>query len=195
VTGLATRSHQDRVQWLSLYAGARGVVNRWTVFFVVCSATAIVVSAGCTSHPRAVKPPKYDAKDFADALLERCDANGDGSLSKQEAEQAPGLLSGWPKYDSDGDGAISRDELQRRVDQWAERGDGLIPITCDVRLGGRRIGNVQVKLAPDEALEGVIQPAMTVSDARQATFLVVPPELKLEEHRKLTGMQYGLYFV
>jgi hypothetical protein len=195
VTGSLSKPHLNSVQWLGNCAGARDVLKGQLMLILVCGAIGILASLGCTTHPRAVKPPKYDAQAFASALLQRCDADGDDSLNKQEAEGAPGILSGWSKYDTNGNGAVSRDELQARVEHWSSLGDGLIPITCDLRLRGRRIGNVQVKLVPDEAFDGVVQPAMTISDPNRATFLSIPPDLKLPEHSKLTGMQYGLFRV
>ncbi len=78
---------------------------------------------------------------------------------------------------------------------WADRGDGLVSIRCVVKQGERQLGNVTVKLIPDESLDGVIHPAEAVSHASRACSLSIPPELKSEAHQKFAGMQYGLYRV
>jgi hypothetical protein len=156
---------------------------------------AIVASAGCSSRPTPVTVPAYDPQAFANALLARCDTDGGGSLSKQEAASAPGLVKRWSRYDANQDGVVSRDELTSHVDHWVKRGDGLSAITCVVRLKNRQIGDVTVRLVPDESLGGAVHAAETVSHSKFASFLSIPAEFKHEDHAKLAGMQYGLYRV
>src|SRR5690606_22929541 len=132
---------------------------------------------------------------FAKSLMERCDADTNGAISKQEATKAPGLVADFKRYDTDGDSSLSQAELAARAQLWADRGDGLVSIRCVVKQEGRQLGNVTVKLIPDESLEGVIQPAETVSHESRASSLSIPPELKSEAHKKIAGMQYGLYRV
>lgn len=164
---------------------------------LVTSGAGVILLAclGCSSRPAAVQPPSYDPVAFADSLLERCDADGSGALSKQEAQQVPGLIARWSRYDSDKDGSVTREELESHVQEWVDRGDGLASVNCIVLLGNRQIGEVSVKLIPDESLQGTVHPAETVSDAKYLSFFVIPPELKEEAHRKIPGMQYGLYNV
>jgi hypothetical protein len=156
---------------------------------------ALVASVGCTSHPKAVEAPAYDPQEFASFLLARCDADGNDSLIKSEAELAPGLLSRWSRYDADRDGMISRAELESHVQEWVDRGDGMASITCVVRLKNRQIGDVSVRLIPDEAFSGKIHSAETVSHPKFPSFLSIPAEYKHPAHAKLAGMQYGLYRV
>jgi hypothetical protein len=150
---------------------------------------------GCSSRPAAVKPPSYDPQAFADSLLARCDSDNSGSLTKEEAERAPGLVSRWSRYDTDKDGTITRAELESHVEAWVERGDGLASINCVVLMGKRQIGDVTVKLIPDESLAGVVHPAETVSHVEYASSLSIPAELKAASHKNIAGMQYGLYDV
>lgn len=161
--------------------------------FPVLIAGALLSVAGCGSQPERVIVPKYNPNAFAKSLIERCDADASGTISKQEATRAPGLVANFSRYDTDGDSAISQAELAARAQLWADRGDGLVSIRCVVKQNGRQLKNVTVKLIPDESLEGVIQPAETVSHEARASSLSIPPELKSEAHQKLTGMQYGLY--
>ena len=44
-------------------------------------------------------------------LFARLDEDGDGAISRQEAQAEPSLLERWSEYDQDGDGALNRDEL------------------------------------------------------------------------------------
>lgn len=152
--------------------------------------------AGCgDSPPEAVGAPRYEPQKFASSLLQRCDADSSGTISKEEAAKAPGLVADWDRYDSDGDGALSADELAARAQVWVDRRDGMVSIRCVVKQQGKQLGNVTVKLIPDESLEGVIQPAETVTHESRSSSLSIPPELKSEAHKKIAGMQYGLYRV
>jgi hypothetical protein len=167
--------------------------DRRSMLIATGALLAIVASPGCSSHPTAVSPPKYDPQAFADSLLERCDADGGGSLTKKEAELVPGVLARWSRYDVNKDGVVTREELESHVQEWVDRKDGISSITCTVRLKNRQIGDVTVKLIPDESLKGIVQPAETVSHSQYASFLSIPAELKDKAYAKLTGMQYGLY--
>lgn len=173
----------------------RSIVAHQTRTVAVGFVVAVIATAGCSSHPTPVKPPAYDPQAFATALLTRCDADGNGSLTKQEAVSATGLVKRWSRYDANNDGVLAREELESHVQKWVDRGDGLAAITCIVRLKNRQIGDVTVRLIPDEALGGAVHPAETVSHPQFASFMSIPPQFKNKAHAKLAGMQYGLYRV
>jgi hypothetical protein len=158
-------------------------------------AGASVIACGCNTSPEAVAVPRYNPASFAQALLERCDSDSGGTISQQEAAKAPALRADWARYDTNGDSVISPDELAARAQMWADRGDGLVSIRCVVKQEGRQLGDVTVKLIPDESLEDIIQPAESVTHESRASSLSIPPELKSEAHKKFAGMQYGLYRV
>lgn len=44
-------------------------------------------------------------------LFTRLDEDGDGAISRQEAQAEPSLLERWSDYDEDGDRALNREEL------------------------------------------------------------------------------------
>jgi hypothetical protein len=156
---------------------------------------AIMATIGCNSHPTAVEPPAYDPPASAAALLDRCDTDSNGSLTKQESQSVPSLLKHWSRYDANNDGSVARDELEAHQQEWIDRGDGLAAITCIVRLNNRQLGDVTVRLVPDDSLSGTVHPAETISHAKFASFFSIPPEFKNKAHAKLAGMQYGLYQV
>lgn len=164
-------------------------IRQIAAMFVVCAL------AGCNSQPPAVEIPQYNPEAFASSLLERFDADHNAAISRQEAAKAPGLVAAWSRYDANKDESISREELSARAQQWAKRGDGIVAITCVVRLGPNQLGDVQVKLLPDESLRGVTLPAESLSRADRPSLLSIPAELKAEAHRNFSGMQYGLYQV
>jgi hypothetical protein len=161
----------------------------------IAAALAVCAIAGCNSRPPAIQIPKYDPQSFASSLLDRFDSDHNAALSRQEAAKAPGLVAAWSRYDANKDESISRDELTARAQQWVKRAEGMVAITCVVRMGPNQIGDVQVKLVPDESLRGVTQPAEAVSLVDRPSLLSIPAELKAESHRNFSGMQYGLYQV
>lgn len=155
----------------------------------------LALFAGCSSSPKGVRPPAYDRQHFAAVILERCDADKNDILTTGEAAAAPGIAAQWSRYDSDKDNAVSREELESHVQKWIDNGDGLVSMMCAVRLGGKEIGDVTVKLIPDDAMGDAVQPAETISQPGRSSPLSIPPELKPERLRRIAGMQYGLYHV
>lgn len=51
----------------------------------------------------------------ANTAFDRADANGDGRLSREEAQRLPAVAERFDGIDSDGDRALSREEFQRGV--------------------------------------------------------------------------------
>jgi EF hand len=156
---------------------------------------ASLLAAGCSSKPSKVELPRYDPEAFATAIVERCDADKNGAISKQEAEQAPGIVAAWARYDANNDGSLSRDELVARAKQWSEAGLGLASVRCVVRLNGAQVDGVLVKLVPDEALADILKPAECTSASQGASVMMIPAELQPADLKGVGGMQFGLYTV
>lgn len=64
------------------------------------------------SAPRAARD---DALQHANAAFDRADANGDGKLSREEAQRLPAVAERFDAIDTDGDRGLSREEFQRGV--------------------------------------------------------------------------------
>lgn len=156
---------------------------------------APLLLAGCSSQPSKVEMPKYDPEAFATAIVERCDADKNSAISKQEADQAPGIVAAWTRYDTNSDGSISRDELVARAKQWADAGLGLASVRCVVRLNGAPVDGVLVKLVPDEAFASVLKPAECTSTSQGAAVMMIPADLQAADLKGIGGMQFGLYTV
>jgi hypothetical protein len=156
---------------------------------------AVLVVLGCSSKPAAIEVPLYNPGAFASSLLDRCDDDRDGAISKQEAEKSSGLLSAWRRYDASNDGTISREELESHAQAWLDENAGLASISCIVDLGGQQLDDVSVKLVPDASLATVVEPAVAVSRSTRPSFFSLPAELRSASHKNLSGMKYGLYRV
>ena len=113
--------------------------SSWNVGCVLCISSLV----GCGSQPRGVSIPSYDPAAFASSLLDRFDADNNDKLSEKEAAAVPGMVAALPHYDKNRDSSISREELAARATEWVERGDGLVSITCSVRLDGARVAGAR----------------------------------------------------
>ncbi len=51
----------------------------------------------------------------ADAAFARADANGDGRLSREEAQRLPAVAERFDEFDANGDRMLSREEFHRGI--------------------------------------------------------------------------------
>lgn len=64
------------------------------------------------SAPRAMQDT---AQQRASAAFDRADANGDGRLSREEAQRLPAVAERFDEFDTDGDHMLSRQEFERAI--------------------------------------------------------------------------------
>jgi len=83
---------------------------------------------------RASRASRGAPRDALAAEFAHADVNGDGRLSRHEAEPMPRLAQRFGALDRDGDGTLTLDELRERV---AERRDARQPKTLAVRPAPR----------------------------------------------------------
>ena len=131
-------------------------MKRVGVFFTVLFLTAW--QSGC-SGPSRIAAPAWDPPANSDAAMQLWDQNQDGLLDAEELTQCPGLRSDLPAIDSDQDGTISRDELQARLEAFEQNQTGLKAAYFRVKLNGKPLADAQIRLIPEEFLQGIIQPA------------------------------------
>lgn len=63
----------------------------------------------------APHPSQDAAQQRASAAFERADANGDGRLSREEAQRLPAVAERFDEFDTDGDHMLSRQEFERAI--------------------------------------------------------------------------------
>ena len=84
----------------------------------------------CKADPEKCKEQMRQMKDKAEAWWKKVDADGDGTISRDEANaNAPRVAKDFDKIDTDHDGTISREELhaaarERRREHAGEHGGG-----------------------------------------------------------------------
>ncbi|KQP15594.1 hypothetical protein ASF45_28790 [Pseudorhodoferax sp. Leaf265] len=64
------------------------------------------------SAPRAARDAAHQR---VDAAFDRADANGDGRLSREEAQRLPAVAERFDEIDRNGNRTLSREEFQRGV--------------------------------------------------------------------------------
>lgn len=86
--------------------------------------------------------------EIAQSAMQQYDANGDGSLSKDELRSSPPLLASLSRIDSDGNGAVSLAELSSRIEILAS---GPRFIALDVRIveRGKPLVGAELTLVPE----------------------------------------------
>lgn len=154
---------------------------------LICLA-ALGLFVGCTQGPKRIEAPSWDPDGFADAILEKLDTSGDGSLDASELSAAPGLAFGAKYADADKNQSLSRDELVARFDMYRERRLGLTSKQIQLLYKQRPVPGAKVKLVPEFFLTEIIEPAAG------ETFVdgTIDP---VTEGMELPGMRVGYYKV
>ena len=124
----------------------------------------LLVLAGCSRGPSRTAAPDWDPSGFADAILEKLDADGNGSVEIAELAAAPGLAAGQKYIDSNGDGALSRDELIARFERYVQMRIGLKDKRFRLTHNGKPLAGAEVKFVPEFFLEGLVEPATGTTD-------------------------------
>lgn len=142
---------------------------------------------GC-SGPSRIAAPAWSPSSSSAKAMELWDANTDGGLDSQELLQCPGLARDVGAIDANRDGTMSREELQARLEAFEENGTGLKAASFLVTLNGRPLPDAEVRLIPEEFMEGILEPASGVTN----TVGIVRPQ---SETADLRAMQLGYYRV
>jgi hypothetical protein len=160
--------------------------------------------AGCSSKPSRVTAPPISGNAAADAI-KKLDKNGDGGIDAEEAKTgAPGLFEvdamtgqgSKTRIDANGDGKVTADEINARINKWAESKIGLTQFSVGFTLDGAPLEGAEVKLVPEDWLGTEVKPGTGKTDASgRATVTIAPQDLKPNEQQPtpLQGMRLGIY--
>jgi len=156
-----------------------------------------LVLSGCHAQPRSLKvdAPDFDAGTAGLKAVEIYDADGDSQLSAKELEACPGIAGHLTFYDSDSDGQVSAEELAARIEQWEERGAGLLPLRCEIKLDGRALAGAKVDLEPEPFLAEALKRASGITGPDGVAEISLQPEELPEQFKGLPVLAPGLYKV
>lgn len=151
---------------------------------------------GCTDRPPGIAPPKLNPAAATKRALTAFDANGDGTLSREELKGTPGLLAAVDHFDQDGNGQLSANELTENLQKWREQGTALVGITCVVRRGGQPVQGATVQFVPEPFLGETIRSATGITGPDGTVSPSVADEELPEEYRgRLRGVHCAVYRV
>jgi len=100
---------------------------------------------------------------MAKRAIVELDKDGDGKLSMEELDAAPGLKYCAKQLDTDGDGSLSQDEIKARISLYQKMKVGLTAFECTVLYNKRPLVGAKVRLVPEPFLGDVIKPLESVS--------------------------------
>jgi hypothetical protein len=128
---------------------------------------------GCFGGPSRIEAPKWDVDAITAACMSQADADGNGSISKQEAkDNAPSLAYALQALDANQDNELSEDEVRQRFVDLANAKTGVQGFGAKFTFKGRPLPGGKARLVPEPFLEGVIEPAegMINEDTGSADF-------------------------
>ena len=134
---------------------------------------ALILVAGCSSHPGRIEGVKVDVKAAAERIMAEFDKDHSGGLSQEELASVPAVNVNRKWYDADHDEKISQEELRKGLRDIFNPKDGLLSVACEVTRNGQPLSGAQVKFVPMPELDGAVPPASGVTDNRGAAFLTL----------------------
>jgi hypothetical protein len=159
------------------------------------SAAALLLIAGCSGRPGAIRPPDVDAEGAAAQAIELFDKSGDGQLGQQEWSASPALSAVSKAYDANGDGNLTGDEIVTGLNGWQQSGVGARVVPFRVTLDGQRLIGAVVKLTPAPFLGDAIKGASGETGASGAGQLSMAAEDRPRNAPDIALMQPGLFHV
>ncbi len=148
----------------------------------------LLLVSGCSRGPARTQAPSWRPSRFADAVIDKLDANENRALEGEELAAAPGLAAGARFIDANSDKRLSREELEDRFELYRDMRIGLMPKMFRITYNGRPLTGADVRFVPEFFLEDVLEPAHGTTDAMG----VVQPGI---ENEKLAAMRVGYYRV
>lgn len=155
----------------------------------------LLLAAGCSGRPGAIRPPDVDADAAAAQAVALHDGNGDGQLSKEEWSASPALVAVAPSYDKERDGNLSVDEITAGFAAWERSGVGARAVPFSVSWNGRPLSGATVRLIPAPFFDGALKAASAQSGPGGTGQLNMAPEDRPRNAPDIPLMQPGLYQV
>jgi hypothetical protein len=143
---------------------------------------------GCNSRPARVEAPAWSPSSMGQAAVDQLDKSGDSLVDKSEVAAAPGLADVFAVLDSDRSGALSSEEIAARFELYERMRTASAYTTLVIRMNGRPLKDVFVKLVPESFQGDVLSPATGVTN----NFGEVSPQTV---GKSISGMEPGLFRV
>jgi hypothetical protein len=132
--------------------------NVWPSVFLALPAAMGLIVAGCNRAASRVHPDLPEPQAGA-AAIKLHDANQDGVLAGTELDQIPGLKAALAQVDSNQDSSVTADEIDARIQSWANSRLGKMSLVCIVTRQGESVAGADVRLVPEKFLGGSLKTA------------------------------------
>jgi hypothetical protein len=130
---------------------------------VVVVALGMVVLTGCLGRQSRIAAASWDPDTAADDAMTQLDKDGDGQLSAEELDAAPGLKYCVKQLDADENGKLSRQEVYDRIKLYQDLKVGLADFSCQVFYKKKPLANATLRLVPEPFLGAVVKSAVGTS--------------------------------
>lgn len=124
----------------------------------------VAIVAGCSNRPPREDAPDWSPQTMADAAVTQLDTSGDGKIDDEEVLQAPGLAEAFDLLDADHDGHLSAEEIESRLELYEKMKTAFVRTSVEVRMDGRPLPGVFVKLSPEPFQGDIVLPATGMTD-------------------------------
>lgn len=159
-----------------------------------CLLIVSIAATGCSNAPARFVAPEIDIEAAATQAMELYDANGNGSLSKEEMARVPGILARLKAYDLNTNESVEREEIQTQLSRLLNRVGGT-QLSALVFYKGRPLKDATIVMEPEPYLGDQIQKAEAVTDGAGVAELAIPPEYTPEHLRRFKTLHYGTFKV
>lgn len=157
-------------------------------------ASVVLLLSSCNRGPVPAKQPQIDPSAAASAAMQQYDKNGDGVVSGDELEHAPGLKSALSRLDTNKDKGVNADEISARINIWKRVGIGVMSFPFKVTLDGNPVGDAEVTFEPEGFLGDEIKSAHCKTGLAGDGGATIAPEDR-PSPTSPSGMHLGLYKV
>ena len=142
---------------------------------LVAAGVIVVAAAGCgSSAPKRLVPPPLDPRAVTAAVMTAADADGNGSLDRQELARMPGLAGGLALLDTDSSGSLSAAEITAWLDAIKASRVAITSLALQVTQKGKPLADVTVKLVPEACMGQETKAAEGRTDASGSATVSIP---------------------
>jgi hypothetical protein len=150
----------------------------------------LLVVAGCSFGLGRVATPSLVPTDVGRQVVDQCDADQNGVVSREESKALPALAAAFVHYDKDGDGGVTTDEIAARLQAMLDSRVGRMPCMCKIDLDGKPLSGAIVDFLPEACFDGALQPGRGTTNDKG-----IAKPVTLDAPPGLPGVQFGLYRV
>jgi hypothetical protein len=142
---------------------------------LVAAGVVVTAAGGCgSSAPKRLVPPALDPQAVTAAVMTAADADGNGTLDRQELARMPGLASGLGLLDADSSGSLSAAEITAWLDAIKASRVAITSLALQVTQKGKPLADVTVKLVPEACMGKETKAAEGRTDASGSAMVSIP---------------------